>query len=80
VSRVPVQVGLANVTQVASFDSGGYALLTNGDVWAWGYNGFHSLGEDPSSQTAQPVRVIGLPDASGVAGRSYTGYAVIPTP
>ena len=79
-SRVPVQVNLTNVTQVASFDSGGYALLTNGDVWAWGYNGFGSLGEDPNQVTPQPVRIIGLPDASGVAGRTYTGYALVPTP
>jgi alpha-tubulin suppressor-like RCC1 family protein len=78
-SRVPVQMSLTNVTQIASFDAGGYALLTDGEVWAWGYNGFSSLGEDPSEQTAQPVRVIGLPDARGVAGRSYTGYAVVPS-
>jgi alpha-tubulin suppressor-like RCC1 family protein len=78
-SRVPVQVGVADVTQVAGFDAGGYALRSDGEVWAWGYNGFGSLGEDPSEETAQPVRVLGLPDVNGVAGRSYSGYAIVPS-
>lgn len=77
-SRVPVQVSnLSTVTQVASFDDGGYALLADGTVWAWGTNEVNSLGSSAPFRALVPVQVTGLSAASHVAGSWYTGYAVV---
>jgi alpha-tubulin suppressor-like RCC1 family protein len=81
-SRVPVPVsGLTGVTQIASFDFGGYARRGDGTVWAWGNNGYHSLGNtDVFDHASEPVRVNGLSGVSAIGGGWLGGYAVVPTP
>ncbi|TDV57604.1 RCC1 domain-containing protein [Actinophytocola oryzae] len=81
-SRVPVPVsGLDDVTQVASFEFGAYALRADGTVWAWGDNTYRSLGNDDVwNYAAVPVRVTGLTGVSAIAGGWLSGSAVVPTP
>ncbi|GFO70731.1 hypothetical protein GMLC_43100 [Geomonas limicola] len=39
------------ISQIAAGGSTSYALLSNGDVYAWGYNGMGQLGQDPTTTT-----------------------------
>jgi alpha-tubulin suppressor-like RCC1 family protein len=77
VVRTPVDVaGLTGVTSVASFGWGGYALRGDGTVWAWGDNGFASLGNDVTVVALAPVRVQGVADVTAIGGGLATGYAI----
>jgi alpha-tubulin suppressor-like RCC1 family protein len=54
-TRVP---GLSNVIQVALGDEGsGYAVESDGSVWAWGDNSVGQLGNGSTTSTSTPVRV-----------------------
>jgi alpha-tubulin suppressor-like RCC1 family protein len=81
-SRVPVQVsGIADATQVAGFDFGGYALRANGSVLAWGANTSHALGNiDVPGHSAVPVPVVGVGGASAIGAGWETGFAIVPNP
>ncbi|HYQ68714.1 hypothetical protein [Actinophytocola sp.] len=81
-SRVPVPLpGLSGVAQVAAFDFGAYALLTDGSVRAWGANSRSALGNAavPDHSTV-PVPVAALSGVSAVGGGSAAGYAIVPSP
>jgi alpha-tubulin suppressor-like RCC1 family protein len=82
VARTPDAVaGLTDVTAVANFQSGGYALRADGSVWAWGENLYDALGnESVHDFTATPVAVPGLSGASAVGSSYQTGYAVVANP
>ena len=43
---------LRNVVQIAAGGSNSYALLGDGTVWAWGYNGLGQLGKNPADKAA----------------------------
>ena len=43
------------------------ALLDDGSVWCWGYNGHGELGDGTAWDRARPVAVAGLPAARSVA-------------
>jgi len=88
-SPIPVQVlkapgvPLTGVVQIAAGLQHGLALLSNGEVWAWGYNGFYQLGNsrDPNSidsdntvQLDSSVAVQVVADASGIP---FTGVTEI---
>lgn len=45
-------VPLTGVLQIAAGGSTSYALLSDGTVWAWGYNGMGQLGRDPAGFTS----------------------------
>jgi alpha-tubulin suppressor-like RCC1 family protein len=77
-SAVPVQVsGLTNVTAIAGGAGGnGYALRSDGTLWAWGYGTYGGLGNGSTNDTAIPVHVSGLTNVTAVAGGLGTGYAV----
>jgi hypothetical protein len=79
---VPVRVsGLTGVTRIAGFGDGGYALRTDGTVWAWGDNSVGSLGNDSvHGYSTVPVPVQGLPMVSAVDGGLVSGYAIVPHP
>ena len=81
-SRVPVRVaGLTDVTRVASFDSGGYALRADGSVRAWGENNDGQLAnESVFGYSTVPVPVIGVAGVSAVAGSRGAGFALVPNP
>jgi len=54
-TRVP---GLSGVTQVALGDEGsGYAVESDGSLWAWGDNSGAQLGNGSTTSTSSPVRV-----------------------
>ena len=79
-ARVPVRVSaLTEVTQIASFDYGGYALRADGTMWAWGSNLAQSLGNDRvSGYSSVPVPVNGIAGVSAIGGEMGSGYAVVP--
>jgi len=79
-SRVPVQVSdLTDVTQLASFDFGGYALRGDGSLWSWGSGGNKALGNENAGWVAtRPVPVVGVSEPSAVAGGWMSGYAIVP--
>lgn len=63
-SKIPVQVyGLTGVTAIAGGSNGGgngYALKSDGTVWAWGYNNKGQLGNNSTNDSKIPVQVYGL--------------------
>jgi hypothetical protein len=79
-SDTPVQVaGLTGVTTVAGFGGGGYAVRSDGSVWAWGNNGSSSLGDGTSGGFAtRPGQVMGLPPVSAISGQ-YGARVIVPT-
>jgi alpha-tubulin suppressor-like RCC1 family protein len=79
--RTPVQVSnLTDVTTVASFEYGAYALRENGTVAAWGFSGSNALGTDTAGEDALvPVAVTGLTGVTAIGAGEYAGYAVTPT-
>ena len=43
--------------QVATGQSSSYALLDDGSIWAWGYNGHGELGDGTTTDQVSPVRI-----------------------
>ena len=79
-STVPVKVsGLTGVTAIAGVLDGGsgYALRSDGTVWAWGPNFFGELGNGTTTQSTVPVKVSGLTGVAAIAGGDGTGYALV---
>jgi len=70
-SVVPVQVsGLTGVKAISSAGSAGFAslaLLNDGTVWAWGYNGYGQLGDGNNVNSDIPVQVTGLTGVVAIA-------------
>jgi alpha-tubulin suppressor-like RCC1 family protein len=76
----PVQVsGLTSgVTQVAAAANNGYALLADGSVKAWGFNGTGPVGDGTNTQRLAPVQVSGLTSGvTQIAAGANTGYALL---
>ena len=82
VARTPVTVtGLTDVTAIANFEYGGYALRGDGTVWAWGDNLYKSLGNDSVwDYTTTPIAVPGLTGVSAVGSGYLSGFAVVANP
>ena len=65
---------LTNVTTLASGDSAGYAMKSDGTVWAWGGGQDGALGDGQQfTMSAAPVRITAL---SGVTALGDGGVAV----
>jgi hypothetical protein len=77
-SAVPVPVvGLTGVTAIAAAESNGYALRTDGTVWAWGSNTYGKLGIGATLDDAtRPVQVPGLTGVVAISARFLTTYAL----
>jgi alpha-tubulin suppressor-like RCC1 family protein len=77
-SNVPVQViSLTGVTSIARGIQHAIALLSNGTVWDWGYNGFGQLGNGTiNSMSNVPVQVSGLTGITAIAGGAYHSLAL----
>jgi hypothetical protein len=76
-ASTPVQVsGLTDVKRVAAQACGGYALKTDGTVWAWGQDNIGQLGDGGTSDSPVPVQVSGLTGVTSIAGGGSDGYAV----
>jgi alpha-tubulin suppressor-like RCC1 family protein len=80
-SRTPVSVsGLSEVSAISAGGLHSLALLRDGTVKAWGYDGYGELGngkEGPEEQSEVPVAVIGLSRVSAVSGGSYHSMALL---
>jgi alpha-tubulin suppressor-like RCC1 family protein len=69
---VPYQVpGLNNVIAVSGGDRFTAALLSDGTVWTWGWNGFGQLGDGTYTDRSSPVKVKNLNDVIIMAARDY---------
>lgn len=77
-SYVPVQVsGLTGVTQVAGDSANGYAVKSDGTVWAWGYGETGELGNGTSPEVSRtPVEVSGLTDVTALAAGDEGAHAL----
>jgi alpha-tubulin suppressor-like RCC1 family protein len=82
VSSVPVQVSnLSDVTQIASFSYGAFALRADGTVAGWGQDIYETLANDQTyTHSAVPVPVQGLSGATAIAADYHTGWALVPNP
>jgi alpha-tubulin suppressor-like RCC1 family protein len=88
VRLVPVHVsGMSGVVAVAgqrSLEGGsdsngsgaGYALRSDGTVWAWGRNNHGGLGNGTFTDSLVPVRVHGLTGVKAIAAAEGSGYAL----
>jgi alpha-tubulin suppressor-like RCC1 family protein len=77
---VPVPVAnLTDVTQLAAFSGGGYALRADGTVWAWGSNSAGALGNDTvATFTTVPVQVMLGSGVTDLSSGGTTGYGLVP--
>ena len=73
VSLVPVPVPVPGLSQVRAVSAGGgttVALMSDGTVWAWGFNGYGQLGDGGTITRSTPKPVPGL---KGVAAITVAG-------
>ncbi len=78
-SSVPVQIpGLSSITAIAGNVDNGYALKSDGTVWAWGWGGSGALGNGTSAAVAvpAPVPVSALTAVTSIAAGAHNGYAL----
>jgi len=81
-SSLPVKALLPAGTGAKSVSAGGYfslALLTNGDVFAWGNNFYGDLGNGNNTDSNVPVQTA-IPagdTVQAIAAGAYTGYALL---
>jgi alpha-tubulin suppressor-like RCC1 family protein len=62
---------LSGVSQVAAGPNAGYAVKTDGTVWAWGDNSSGQLGDGTTTNRATPVQVPGSDFKSISSGSSH---------
>lgn len=77
VPSAPAQVpGLTNIRAIAAGGWTGYALKSDGTVWAWGDGASGDLGNGTTTSTSAPVQVKGLSGVQAIGGVGVTGYAL----
>ncbi len=78
--HTPVQVststGLTSVTAITGGRNSGYALKSDGTVWAWGANSVGQLGDGTTTDTSTPVQVLNLTGITSISAGNYFGYAL----
>ncbi|MGA8726953.1 MAG: putative Ig domain-containing protein [Acidimicrobiales bacterium] len=80
-SSTPVEVSLptgVTPTAIAGGYNSGYAIGSDGNVYAWGYNGDGELGNGTTTNSLTPVEVS-LPSGvtpTAIASGGYSGYAI----
>lgn len=76
-SKVPLRVsGLTGVVEVAVGTWAGYALKSDGTVWAWGDDNYGQLGAGRGIPSNVPVQVYGLTGVTAIAASHLQGYAL----
>jgi len=80
-SRTPVPVsGLSEVSAISAGGVHSLALLNDGTVMAWGYDGDGQLGNGKAGSEEQsdvPVAVSGLSEVSAISGGGYYSLALL---
>ncbi|GAB2721942.1 hypothetical protein GCM10027038_20660 [Arthrobacter bambusae] len=82
-SSIPVRVGgITGATAITTTGDGihgftAYALLQDGTVRAWGYNGNGELGNGTATNSSVPVQVTGLAGTAAVRTNEHTAYALL---
>jgi alpha-tubulin suppressor-like RCC1 family protein len=67
-SLVPEQVkGVSEVAQIAAGCYDSFAVLKNGEVDAWGYNGYGELGDGTNKEQTSPQRIPGLKGVKSIS-------------
>jgi alpha-tubulin suppressor-like RCC1 family protein len=73
----PAQViGLSDVKAISKGIGHSMALLEDGTVWTWGYNGNGRLGDGTTENRAIPVQVKGLSDVAAISAGSTHSMAL----
>jgi alpha-tubulin suppressor-like RCC1 family protein len=75
---VPV-INLTGVTTIAASSQNGFASLSDGTAWSWGYNRYGSLGNGQqcdNCRTGTPGLVVDLQNVRKVAANGTGGYAL----
>ena len=60
----PVAVSISDVVNIGAGGEAGYAIKSNGDVWAWGRNVDGEIGDNTLTIRTTPVQVLGV-DGTG---------------
>ncbi len=77
-STASVVAGLPAIKAIAAGYEHSLAVDTNGNIWAWGYNGYGQLGNNSTSDSASPVQLGSLPaTAVAVAAGAYHSVALL---
>jgi alpha-tubulin suppressor-like RCC1 family protein len=67
---------LSGVTQICAGDYSAYALLSNGQIRAWGDNQYGQLGDGSNTTSGTPVNVSGVIGAKMIAAAGNSAYAL----
>jgi RHS repeat-associated protein len=74
---VPVTVyGLSNVTQISAGGLHSMAVLTNGQVWCWGYGGAGEVGNGSSTSYTNATQTLGVSNTVAIAAGAFHSMAL----
>ncbi|OQV12481.1 RCC1 and BTB domain-containing protein 1 [Hypsibius exemplaris] len=71
--KVTASIGAHKAVDIACSQTSSFAVMENGEIYAWGYNGNGQLGSGNSINQATPGRCIGLENK--IVVRVVCGYA-----
>jgi alpha-tubulin suppressor-like RCC1 family protein len=66
---------LEGVTAIAAGSHHSLALLKDGTVWAWGYNGYGQLGDGTVQSRDRPVKALELKGVKVIDAGGYHSLA-----
>ncbi len=72
-----VTVIIEGVSQVAGGESHTLALLADGTVWAWGWNGYGALGDGTTTDSSVPEEVTSLSGVVSIAATYGSSFAIL---
>ena len=75
--KAPCSQDLTEVAAIAAGTKHALALLSNGTVVAWGFNGSGQLGNGTTTESDAPVKVSGLTDAAAISGGEFYSLALL---
>jgi hypothetical protein len=78
-SSAPAAVtGLTDVLSITAGSATGYAVRSDGTVWAWGDNSYGQTGLVPGQPVSRPRQVAGLPrPAVAVAATAFSAFVLL---
>jgi alpha-tubulin suppressor-like RCC1 family protein len=75
--RKPVKLPLTDVVQISAGGKHNCAIRKNGTVACWGFNDFGQLGEGTADDSAAPVEIKGISNATSIAAGEQHTCAVL---